>query len=84
MGKRRTIKETINEIVNKSNTVFDKLANCDIDKVDKLLDNLDTDILSEPTSVERRSSMEVKDNNRVKIEISEKKTYNFKEKTINK
>ena len=75
--------KTSKEIINNSNIEFDMLADHDMDKFYKQFNRIfgltNEYDLSEPSSIKRSCSIEMKDENNVKIEINEKRTYDFED-----
>ena len=75
--------KSFEQIIDDSNLEFNMLSNHDEymnkfhTQFNKIFDKVDNDTLQEPSSVERSCSMEVEDGNVVKIEICEKREYNF-------
>ena len=75
--------KSFEQIIDDSNLEFNMLSNPNEymnkfhTQFNKIFDKVDNDTLQEPSSVERSCSMEVEDGNVVKIEICEKREYNF-------
>ena len=88
MSEKKTDKEITNDTTSKSNMIdpksnmlVDYKYDHKMDKVfsqfEKMFDNTVEDILFEPSSVERSCYMEVDGDDIVKVELSEKRVYNF-------